>query len=59
MRLLTGIATGIGILATTLALTVVTPGGVLESGPAAPHPAGHHTSASEAVRPVVAATVSI
>jgi amicyanin len=58
MRLLTGIAAGVGILATTLALTVA-PGRVLESGPATAHPAGHHTFASGAVRPVAAATVSI
>jgi amicyanin len=58
MRLLTGIAAGVGILATTLALTVA-PGGVPESGPAAAHPAGHRASAAVDVRPVAAATVSI
>lgn len=59
MRLFTGIATGIGILATTLALTAVAPGEVLESGPAAAHRADHQAFASGAVRPVAAATVSI
>jgi plastocyanin len=59
MRLLTGIATGIGILATTVTLTAVAPGGILESGPAAGHPAGHQTFTSGAVQPVAAATVSI